>query len=222
MILLGLVEIFGWDLLHANINTLVSFEVVGLHSQKINHTFEVLLQAHGDVHAHRILGQTIKDRSIRSLIVCPHTIELIDETKSWHILLISITPIGLTLRLHSGHSVKNYNCSVEDTQASLYFNSKVYVPRSINYVKLVSQIGISNLSRAQRGISICRIPEAGNSSSGNSNATLALLLHPVGHCITLMDLANLMRLSCIEKYSFRHGGFPSVNMRNNPEIARLL
>src|SRR3989344_5903126 len=128
MILLGLVEIFGWDLLHANINTLVSFEVVGLHSQKINHTFEVLLQAHGDVHAHRILGQTIKDRSIRSLIVCPHTIELIDETKSWHILLISITPIGLTLRLHSGHSVKNYNCSVEDTQASLYFKVKSMCP----------------------------------------------------------------------------------------------
>src|SRR3989344_5845288 len=63
-------------------------------------------------------------------------------------------------------------------------------------------------------------PKRSRGSRGNGNTAFLFLLHPVHDRLSLMDFADFVRNSSIEKHPFRHGGLPGVDMRTNPNIAR--
>ena len=59
----------------------------------------------------------------------------------------------------------------------------------VDDIDLVTNLGV-------RTILIC--PVAGDRSGGDSDTTLALLIHPVSDCATFVDLAHLVDDTCIK------------------------
>ena len=63
------------------------------------------------------------------------------------------------------------------------------------------------------------LPEAGHGRRGNRDATLLLLLHPVGRCRTVMHFTQLVGHAGIKQDALGGGGFSSVNVRGNTDIS---
>ena len=66
------------------------------------------------------------------------------------------------------------------------------------------------------------MPRTSNGGASNGNAAFPFLDHPVGDRITVIDVAQFVRASGIEKNTLGGRGFARINMRHDPDIADLV
>ena len=69
-----------------------------------------------------------------ALEVGTSTVHLVNEGNTRHVVLVSLTPNSLRLRLNTVYSGINHYSAVKNTHGTLYFNGKVHVARGINNV----------------------------------------------------------------------------------------
>ena len=77
------------------------------------------------------------------------------------------------------------------------------------------------MPRGINDVDVMILPIASYRCAGNSDATLSLLLHPVGSCFAFMHLTNLMRQSCPVKDALRGSRLAGINVCNDPDITKL-
>ena len=63
-------------------------------------------------------------------------------------------------------------------------------------------------------------PKTSHGGRGNGDAALAFLLHPVGHGVAVIDVADLVDQAGVKEYALGRGGFAGINVRGNADIAR--
>ena len=66
------------------------------------------------------------------------------------------------------------------------------------------------------------LPHTGHRSGRDRDATLLLLLHPIGRRIAIMHFTDPMDHPCIEEDALRQRRLACINVRRNPNIPRAL
>ena len=146
---------------HGHVTLRVTGPYVCLHFEQVNHTNEVALSANGQLQNERLSAQAVDNGLNSEVEVRAHLVHLIDEADAGNIVLISLTPHGLRLRLNTFLAVKHCYRAVKHAQRTLHLNGEVNVTGGVDNVDLVV------------------FPEAGDSCGGNGNTSLLLLSHPV-------------------------------------------
>ena len=152
---------------------------VSLHIEQVDDAFEGILRANRQLHRNRIGSKTVFHHLHGIEKVGAHDIHLIDECHTRDIIRISLTPYVFRLRFYAALCTEDADSAIQHTQGALYFNSKVYMTRSVDDVDSVI------------------LPEASGRSGGDGNTTLLFLLHPVHLGGSLMGITDLMGLSGI-------------------------
>ena len=57
-------------------------------------------------------------------------IHLVQETHSWHLVLVSLTPYSFGLGFDTSHTIEDGNGTIKNTEGSLDLNGEVDVTRS--------------------------------------------------------------------------------------------
>jgi hypothetical protein len=65
------------------------------------------------------------------------------------------------------------------------------------------------------------LPEAGRRGRRDRDTALLLLHHPVHGRSTVMNLADLVRLACIEQDSLGRRGLAGIDMSHDPDVSGL-
>src|SRR3546814_77825 len=126
-------------------------------------------------------------------------------------MLVSLAPYSFRLRLHTTHRTVDHTSPVQHAHGTLDFNGEVNVSRRINNVD--TMLGASQIHP---------LPEAGHGGGSNGDATLLLLLHPVGSRCTIMHFTNLMGYTHIKTDPFRGCCLACITVSNDANIAITL
>ena len=177
---------------------------ISLHLQQVNHAVEIVLNADWELHNEWLGTQTI-DNGLHGVVeVCTQLVHLVHEADTRNVVLRSLPPDLLGLRLNALLAVENSYGAVQNTQGTLNLNGEVHVAWRVNDVDLVA------------------IPETGNSCGGNGDTALFFLLHPVGGRTTVVSFTNLAVNTGIEQDTLGGGGFTSIDVGHDADIANLV
>src|SRR5204863_8388458 len=98
-----------------------------------------------------------------------------------------LPPNRFGLRLHTGHAAKDSYCAVQHAHWALDFSSEINVSRNIDDINAMSHV----FEGFVRAVGLLG-PIAGRRRRRDRDAALALLLHPVGDSIAVIDVTHLM------------------------------
>ena len=130
-----------------------------------------------------------------------HNVHLVDIDHTGDMVMVSLTPNGLGLRLDAALCAQDGNASVEHAQASFDLNGEVDVARGVDDVDAVIE------------------PVAGRCGGGYRYAALLLLLHPVHGRGTLVRLAYFVVDARVVQYALSGGGLTGVNVGHYADIS---
>src|SRR3989344_1998501 len=190
-----------------------AFKGVILHLHKIDDALELVFMTVRDLKLYRVGRKPAQNGLERSFERSSQPVQLVYETNSGHLVVVGIPPVGLGLRFDSGNAIKDDDCSVKYAQRALYFNGKVDVARSIDYIEfyffgiLVFGIGRPPVSRSRGG--------------GNGNTALPFLFHPVHDGVAFVNFAYFVGNSGIKKYPLRRRGLSGIDMSDNSEVSNF-
>ena len=120
-------------------------------------------------------------------------------------VLVSLTPYGLRLRLYAAYCAECRNSSVKYAQRSLDLHGKVHVARSVYQVDLV-------------GLSVV-MPEGCGGSGSNGYTPFLLLDHPVHGSSSVMHLTYLMSFSRIVQDTLGRGSLSGIDVSHDTDIS---
>src|SRR5690606_16948877 len=141
---------------------------------QVNDTDEFMLGADRQLHDQWLSTKALDDGFHGEVEVCTHLVHLVDEADAWNVVLVSLAPYGLGLRLNAFLAIKYCNGAIEHAKRALHLNGEVNVARGVNDVDLVV------------------VPEAGHGGRRDSNAAFLFLFHPVSSRGTIVRLAELV------------------------------
>src|SRR5262245_61591535 len=101
-------------------------------------------------------------------------VHLVDESKTWNLVLVGLAPDGFGLRLNAAHGAEQRNSAVEHADRALHFDGEVDVARGVDDVDGVL------------------IPRTVSGGAGDGNTALLFLLHPVHLGSTFVHFADLV------------------------------
>jgi len=108
----------------------------------------------------------------------------------------------------TGDAIKNANGSVQNSKGPLNFHREVNVSRCVDNIDAV----LDAISR----------PETGSCSRCNCNTALLFLLHPIHRRGSLMNLADLVRNTGVEKHTLSRRGFTRVDMGHDADVSKFV
>src|SRR5487761_244851 len=133
------------------------------------------------------------------------TVHLIHKGDARDAILVGLTPNRFRLRLHTRDRIKNRDGPVEDAKGTFDFNGEIDVAGRVNDIDAI--VGAKALPGGRGG------------GGSDSDAALALLLHPIHRGRAFVDAADFVRDAGIEEDAFGRGRLAGVNVRHDPEIA---
>ena len=175
-----------------------------LHVQQINDAVEVIFSTNRQLHYQRLSAQAVLNGGDGVVEVCAQLVHLVDEADTRNIVLSSLTPHLLGLRLNAFLTVEDCDGAVKNTQGTLNLNGEVNVTRGVDDVDLVV------------------IPEAGHGSGGNGDAAFLLLLHPVSSGRTVVGLAHLTVDTGVEENTLGGRRLTSIDVGHDADVADLV
>ena len=128
--------------------------------------------------------------------VSSHNVHLVDVRHSRNVVFVRLSPYGFGLRLNAALCAKYANGTVENSERTLDFNSKIDVTGRVDYIDTVS------------------LPVASSRGGGNCDTSLLLFFHPVHRRGSLVDLSQPVRFAGVEKNSLGRRRFARVDMRH--------
>ena len=78
------------------------------------------------------------------------------------------------------------------------------------------------LVQFENALLLALIPETGRRGGGDGDAALAFLLHPVGHRVAFMHLADLVDHAGVEKDALGQRCLARIDVRGDADVARTL
>ena len=198
------------DGLNAHILAEVIIIYVSGHLDQVDDALEIALGADGQLNGHPIALQAIVNHPQDVVEVSAHDVHLVDVNHAGNMVVISLTPYGLRLRLNTALGAQHGNAAVQHTQGTLYLDGKVNVARGVDDIDTVGCILIGRAA-----------PETGGSSGGDGNTTLLLLCHPVHGSGAVMSLTDLVVYTSVEQNTLCGGSFAGINMRHDADISGL-
>src|SRR6266436_2282278 len=183
----------------------------------IDDSFELIFFADGNRHWKSISAELFAHFAQRVFEIRSYPIHLVDERDPRNLVLGSLTPNRLGLRLHAGNATKYGDRAIEHTHGALDFGGEINMARSID--------DIDSMRYAIEGfVSAIFLlgPIAGRCGGGDGNAAFALLLHPVGHGIAVIDIAHLVDEPGVKENALGGGRLASIDMRGDADVARAL
>ena len=175
-----------------------------LHLDEVDHALEVALRADRQLEADRLAGHALHDVLDALEEVRARLVHLVDEHDARNVVLVSLTPDGLGLRLDALVAVENAHSTVENTQRPLDLDGEVHVAGSVDDVQALA------------------IPEAGGGSGRDRDATLLLLLHPIHGGRAFMGLTDLVRLTGVVKDTLGRGRLAGIDVGHDAEVTVVL
>src|SRR5699024_4296924 len=114
------------------------------HGEQVDYTNEVVLCADWQLHDQWLGTQTGLDGCYGVVEISTELVHLVDEADTRYTVFICLTPYGFRLWFYAFFGIKYSDCTVENTQGTLDFNSEVNVTRSVDDVNLVTFPEASN------------------------------------------------------------------------------
>src|SRR6187431_520069 len=165
------------------------------HLDQVDHADEVVLDADGEL---------VDDRVDREVEVGTELVHLVDEADARHVVLVGLTPHRLGLGLDALLAVEDGDGAVEDAERALDLDGEVDVAGGVDDVDLVL------------------VPEARDGGRGDRDATLLLLLHPVGGRGAIVRLADLVVGSRVEQDALGRRRLAGIDVRHDADVADLV
>ncbi len=132
-----------------------------------------------------------------------NAVKLVDEADTRHVVTVCLVPDRLGLRLDTGDTVEDSNCTVEYAKRALHLNGEVNVTGSIDDVDDVV------------------VPLARGGGRRDGDSALLLLRHPVHRCGAFVHLTDLVVDPGVEEDPLSRRGFARVDMRHDPDVSEL-
>ena len=194
------------DLLVGRLSTGLDLAAPGdsLHVQQVNDAVEVILSADRQLHNQRLSAQTVNNGGDGVVEVCAQLVHLVDEADTRDVVLSSLTPHLLGLRLNAFLTVEDGDGTIENTEGTLNLNGEVNVTRGVDDVDLVV------------------VPEAGHGSGGNGDAAFLLLCHPVSGGRTVVGLAHLTVDTGVEENTLGGRRLTSIDVGHDADVTDLV
>ena len=191
------------ELLGVNHALGVLLEVPCLHGNEVDEAPELRLRAHGDLRRDGVGAKALLHGLDGVEEVGADAVILVDERDARNVVVGSLTPNGLGLRLDASNGVEHGHGTVEDAKATLDLGRKVNVARGVDDLDDVIA------------------PEARGGSGRNGYAALLLLDHPVHGRRSVVHLTDLVGLARVVEDALGSGGLTSVNMGHDADIAQV-
>ena len=166
-VLFSLLDHILGDRLGAHIVAHIVVVDLSVHIDQVNDTAEGILLTDRQLNRYAVSVQTIVQHLGAAEEVGTHGIHLVDVHHAGDLVLVSLTPHGLGLRLHAFLAVEHGNGTIEHTQGALHLGREVHVARGIDDVDLELLLLVMGLT----------VPEAGGSSGLDGDTTFLLLRH---------------------------------------------
>ena len=154
----------------------------------------------------------------RLLEIGSRSVHFVNESNSRYSVLVCLTPHGFALRLHSCHTAKHSDRTVQNTKRALNLGRKIYVSRGVDNVDAI--LGFFE-SFCDSRVFLHR-PKTGSRCRRNRNSTLPFLLHPVGHGRSLVHFTHLVNASGVEKNPLRQRCLSRIDVSTNSNVPRPL
>ena len=154
------------------------------HFNDVNNATEIRFCADWEIDDQRICTQMFTNHINTAEKVSTNTIHFVDKANTWNIITIRLTPYSFCLGLNTGHRFKHCDRAVQNTQRTFYFHCKINVSRGINQIDTVIT------------------PKARCCRRRNRDTTFLFLFHPVHRRATIVNFADFICFSCIEKNTF--------------------
>ena len=200
ILLSKLFHIIG-DRLDSDIETLIVIINLSFHCNKVDDSSELEFTTDGELNRNGITLETLLHHVDNMIEICAHNVHFVNIYHTRYMILISLTPNSLRLRLNATLCAKDGNGTVKNTKRTLNFNSKVNVTRGINDIDTVT------------------LPETGGSSRSDCDTTLLLLSHPVHCCCTVMCFTHLVVNTGVEKDTLGRSCFTGIDMSHDTDIS---
>ena len=173
------------------------------HLDEVDDADEVVLDADGQLDDERLGLELVDDRVDREVEVGAELVHLVDEADARDVVLVGLTPDGLGLGLDALLAVEDGDGAVEDAERALDLDREVDVAGGVDDVDLVL------------------VPEARDGGGRDRDATLLLLLHPVGGRGAVVRLADLVVGSRVEQDALGRRRLAGIDVRHDADVADL-
>ena len=175
-----------------------------LHADQVDKTFKVLLGADGKLDSYWLCAEARLDVVETLKEVGADLVHLVREDNARNLVLVTLTPDRLGLRLYTLVGIENAYGAVEHAQRTLHLNSEVDVPRRIDDIETLF------------------FPESGRRGRRDGNAALLLLLHPIHRRGAFVDLADLVAFSRVIEDPLSRRRLSGIDVRHDAEVAVVL
>ena len=176
-----------------------------LHGDEVDQTLECFFSADGHLDGAGICTQHILHLTANLEEVRAGAVHFVHVAHAGNVILVGLTPYGLTLGLNATYGAECCHSAVEHAERTLYLNGEVNVSRSVNEVDFIF---------------VARIfPEGSGGGGGDCDTTLLLLLHPVHGSGTVVHLADFVGKAGVEQNTLRCGGLTGIDVGHDTDIA---
>ena len=217
-VLFSLLDHILGDRLGAHVVAHIVVVDLSVHIDQVNDTTEGILLTDGQLNGHAVGMQTIVQHLDAAEEVSTHGIHLVDVHHTGDLVLVSLTPDGLRLRLDTALSSQNGHRTVQHAQRTLNLNSEVHVARGVDDVDAVTVL--LECDRILLGLRVA--PVAGGSSGSDGDTTLLLLNHPVHGSAAIMNFADLVVDAGVVQNTLGSRSLTSIDVGHNADISRHL
>ncbi len=131
-------------------------------------------------------------------------VHLVYVSNTGNVILVRLTPYGFGLRLNAALRAESCHRAVEYAKRSFNLYGKVNVSRGVDNVYSVA------------------FPETGGGCGTNGYTSFLFLNHKVHSRRAVVNLAEFMRLSRVEKYTLGSGGFARVDVSHYTYVSGMI
>ncbi len=115
-VLFCLVHHISGDILASDVLAQIIVVDIRLHFEQVDDALEIVLSADRQLYRNGVALKSFVKHVQYVIEISTHDIHLIDVYHSWYLIVISLTPNGLSLRLNAALCTKNGNRAVENSQ----------------------------------------------------------------------------------------------------------
>ena len=178
-----------------------SLPYVGFHLHQVDVPDKGVFTPNRQTDRQRRRIQALFDLQNHSIKIGSDPIHLVDKGDPGDPVFVRLSPDRFGLRLHARHRAEDHHPTIEHPQGALDLGGKIHVPGRVYNVDVVIQ------------------PMAFCGGTGNGNAPLLLLNHPVHGGGPFVDLPHFVVLAGVIQNALGRRGFSRIDVGHDTNVA---